>query len=173
MNPDYESKASDFDFLIGRWQVHHRRLKERLAGDTRWDEFSGSSQLRTLMDGRVNVDDNVIDLPGGPYRAVTLRSFDSESKQWAIWWLDGRHPHQIEAPMVGGFERGVGTFYADERFNGRPIRVRFLWSNVTAQSCRWEQAFSADEGRTWETNWIMDFTRAAQQAAAPTNDARA
>jgi hypothetical protein len=173
MNPEHESTASDFAFLIGRWQVHHRRLKERLAGDTRWDEFGGSSELRTLMDGRGNVDDNVIDLPGGPYRAVTLRSFDPASKQWAIWWLDGRHPHQIEAPMVGGFENGVGTFYADELFNGRPIRVRFLWSNITADSCRWEQAFSADEGRTWETNWIMDFTRAPQQAAAPAGDAKA
>jgi hypothetical protein len=172
MNPEHESKASDFDFLIGRWQVHHRRLKERLAGDTRWDEFGGSSQLRTLMDGRANVDDNVIDLPGGPYRAVTLRSFDPASKQWAIWWLDGRQPHQIDVPMVGGFEGGVGTFYADELFNGRPIRVRFLWSNITADSCRWEQAFSADAGRSWETNWIMHFTRAPQQAAAPAGDAK-
>jgi hypothetical protein len=172
MNPEHESKVSDFDFLIGRWQVHHRRLKERLADDTRWDEFGGSSQLRTLMDGRANVDDNVIDLPGGPYRAVTLRSFDPASKQWAIWWLDGRHPHQIDVPMVGGFEGGVGTFYADELFNGRPIRVRFLWSNIAANSCRWEQAFSADEGLTWETNWIMHFTRAPQQAAAPAGDAK-
>jgi hypothetical protein len=172
MNPEHESKASDFDFLIGRWQVHHRRLKERLAGDTSWEEFGGSSALRTLMDGRANVDDNVIDLPGGPYRAVTLRSFDPASKQWAIRWLDGRHPHQIDVPMVGSFERGVGTFYADELFNGWPIRVRFLWSNITADSCRWEQAFSADAGRTWETNWIMDFTRAPQRAAAPAGDAK-
>jgi hypothetical protein len=172
MNTEHESKASDFDFLIGHWQVHHRRLRQRLAGDTRWDEFGGSSELRTLMNGRANVDDNVIDLPGGPYRAVTLRSFDPASKQWAIWWLDGRHPHQIDAPMAGGFEHGVGTFYADELFNGRPIRVRFLWSNITARSCRWEQAFSADVGRTWETNWIMDFTR-APQAASPAGDAEA
>jgi hypothetical protein len=173
MNTEHESAASHFDFLIGRWQVHHRRLKERLAGDTRWDEFGGSSELRTLMNGRANVDDNVIDLPGGSYRAVTLRSFDPASKQWAIWWLDGRHPHQIDAPMVGGFEHGVGTFYADELFNGTPIRVRFLWSNITAESCQWEQAFSADEGRTWETNWIMSFTRAPQQSTSPAGDVRA
>ena len=161
MNPqDTNSRPTDFDFLVGRWQVRHRRLKERLAGSTEWETFGGTSELRLLMDGRGTIDDNVIDLPGGPYRAVTLRSFDPTTRQWAIWWLDGRHPHQIDVPMVGSFNQGVGTFYADEQFNGRPIRVRFLWSDITATSCRWQQAFSADGGQTWETNWVMDFRRA-------------
>jgi hypothetical protein len=164
MNSEAESAsastASDFDFLVGRWRVRHRRLVERLAGATHWEEFGGSSELRTLMNGHANIDDNRIDLPGGSYRAVTLRSFDPATRRWAIWWLDGRHPHQLDVPMVGGFSGGVGTFNADDSFKGRPIRVRFLWSGITPTACRWEQAFSADAGRTWETNWEMDFTRA-------------
>ena len=154
-----ESEATDFDFLVGRWKVHHKRLKGRLVNCTEWEEFAGSSELRTLMDGRANVDDNVLELPAGHYRAVTLRAFDPKTRQWAIWWLDGRNPHQIDVPMVGGYHRGLGTFYADEIIDGKPIRVRFLWSDITATSCRWQQAFSADGGKTWETNWIMDFTR--------------
>ena len=161
------SQATDFDFLVGQWQVHHRRLKERLAGNTEWQEFGGTSEVRTLMGGLGNVDDNVIDLPGGPYRAVTLRSFDASTGQWAIWWLDGRQPHQVDVPMVGSFSQGLGTFYADDVFNGRPVRVRFLWSHITATSCRWQQAFSADGGTTWETNWVMDFTRASQHDRQP------
>lgn len=154
-----EAEPTDFDFLVGRWKVHHRRLKARLVGCTDSDEFAGSSELHTLMGGRANVDDNVLELPSGHYRAVTLRSFDHETRRWAIWWLDGRCPHLIDAPMVGGFSRGVGTFCADEVIDGKAICVRLIWSDVTADSCRWQQAFSADGGGAWETNWTMDFTQ--------------
>ena len=159
-DPQRDPRTADFDFLIGRWAVHHRRLKERLIGCTEWEEFAGHSELRTLMDGRVNVDDNVIELPGRTYRAVTLRSFDPGSKQWAIWWLDGRDPHRIDTPMIGSFSDGVGSFYADEVVQGQPVRVRFLWTHITPTSCRWQQAFSTDPGLNWETNWVMDFKRA-------------
>ena len=153
--------ATDFDFLAGRWQVHHKRLAQRLANCTEWEAFAGRSEMRTLMGGLANIDDNVLDLPGGPYRALSLRSFDPKTRQWAIWWLDGRHPHQLDVAVIGGFEGGVGTFHADDVIAGRPVRVRFLWSDITADACRWQQAFSADGGATWETNWVMDFTRLA------------
>jgi hypothetical protein len=77
----------------------------------------------------------------------------------AIWWLDGRSPHQLDVPVVGRFEDGVGTFLADDMFEGRPIKVRFLWTCRDIDNCRWEQAFSEDAGKSWETNWTMDFAR--------------
>ena len=153
------SEPSDFDFLVGRWTVHHRRLKARLVGCTDWDEFAGRSELRTLIGGRANIEENVLELPAGHYRALTLRSFNQQTRQWAIWWLDGRHPHVLDAPMVGDFKSGVGTFYGDEIIDNRPIRVRFLWSDIATTSCRWQQAFSADGGSNWETNWVMEFMR--------------
>ncbi len=153
------AESTDFDFLVGSWDVHHKRLKARLTGCSEWDEFAGSSEMRSLMDGQANVDDNLLELPAGPYRAVTLRSFDPETRQWAIWWLDGRSPHRMDVPMVGGFRHGVGSFYVDDFIDGQSIRVRFLWSDITPRSCRWQQAFSADGGKTWELNWIMDFLR--------------
>ncbi len=157
-----DTRISDFDFLVGRWHVRHRRLKQRLIGCTEWECFGGTSELRLLMNGHGTIDDNVIELPAGTYRAVTLRSYDPASGQWAIWWLDGRDPHRIDAPMRGGFDGdGNGAFYADEDFSGPPIRVRFLWTDITPQSCRWQQAFSIDGGLSWETNWVMDFARAA------------
>lgn len=154
--------AADFDFLLGRWRVTHHRLRERLVGDDRWDTFGGRSTLRPLLGGLGNVDDCEIDLPSGPYRAVTLRSFDPTTGLWAIWWLDGRHPHRLDTPMRGRFEAdGVGRFHADEQIDGRPVRVRFLWSHVTPHACRWEQAFSTDGGAHWEVNWVMAFDREA------------
>lgn len=151
----------DFDFLAGHWHVHHRRLQQRLAGSHEWLEFGGSAAARLLMDGAGNVDDNVIELPDGAYRAVTLRAFDPATGLWSIWWLDGRRPAgPLDPPVRGRFEGGVGTFYADDTYEGRPIRVRYRWSGITRAACHWEQAFSADGGRTWETNWTMEFRRA-------------
>ena len=150
----------DFDFLIGHWQVHHRRLKERLANSHEWIEFSGSSVVWKVMGGYGTMDDNVLELPGGTYRAAGLKAFDPKSGQWSIWWLDARMPlGPLDPPVRGRFRNGVGTFFSDEIFNGRPIRVRFTWSDITPATCHWEQAFSTDGGATWETNWVMDFTR--------------
>jgi hypothetical protein len=154
---------NDFDFFIGRWSVRHRRLQRRLEGDTNWDEFGGTCETRHLMGGLGNVDDNVLELPAGTYRAATFRVFNPATQQWSIWWVDARNP-VLEPPVHGGFKDGVGTFFGDDSFNGRPIRVRFIWSAITDQSARWEQAFSVDAGASWETNWYMNFQRADQSA---------
>jgi hypothetical protein len=150
----------DFDFFVGDWKVHHRQLKERLAGSHEWVEFDGTTSTRKIMGGWGNMDDNFLNKPSGGYRAVTLRYFDPATGQWSIWWLDGRTPSaNLDPSIKGRFEHGVGTFYADDTLNGRPIRVRFTWSHSSAAACHWEQAFSPDGGKTWETNWTMDFRR--------------
>lgn len=151
---------NDFDFLVGHWTVRHRRLKERLAGCNEWEEFPGTCSLRPLLDGQANVDDNVLDMPSGTYRAASIRAYDPATRLWSIWWLDSRHPHDLGTPVVGAFKNGTGTFFADDTLNGQPIRVRFLWTDITPSSARWQQAFSNDGGATWETNWIMNFERA-------------
>ena len=154
------SAVHDFDFLHGRWRVRHRRLKERLAGSTEWQEFDGTAHNWPTLDGAGNVDDNLLELPAGTYRALSIRAFDPATSQWAIWWLDSRSPRgPLYPPMVGAFgEDGVGRFLADATHDGRPIVMRFLWTNSETRSPRWEQAFSTDGGETWEINWVMDFT---------------
>lgn len=152
--------SHDFDFFMGRWAVRHRRLKERLAGCQEWVEFSGTSVAQPLLDGRANVDDNVLHLPQGAYRAVSLRAYDPEQQLWSIWWLDGRTPGRLDPPVVGKFVDGVGIFFADDTLASRPIRVRFRWTDTQSQTPHWKQAFSVGHGATWETNWLMDFTRA-------------
>jgi hypothetical protein len=153
------SSHTDFDFFHGNWTVRHRRLTERLRGSDVWEEFDGTCTAMPILGGFGNVDDNVLDLPGGAYRAVTLRSFDAASGLWAIWWLDGRHPHTLDVPVSGRFEGNTGTFLADDTLEGNAIKVRFLWRHDAPGHCRWEQAFSGDGGESWETNWVMDFAR--------------
>ena len=150
----------DFDFLFGEWRVRHRRLKQLPSGGHEWVEFDGTSGNRPLMGGSANLEENTIHAPSGAYRAVALRAYDAKTKQWAIWWLDGRYPSgPLDPPVKGGFEKGTGTFYSDYLQDGKPFRVRFLWSHITPTSARWEQALSADGGKTWETNWVMEFRR--------------
>jgi hypothetical protein len=150
----------DFDFLVGQWQAHHRKLKQRLANNHEWVEFEGTLSSQPLMGGYSNVDDTVLSVPGAPYRGVALRSFDAKTQQWSIWWLDSRTPSApLDPPMIGGFHNGVGTFYGDDTVAGKRVRARFIWSNITPTTCHWEQAASPDEGKTWETNWVQDITR--------------
>ena len=151
----------DFDFLVGNWRVHHRKLKVRLANNHEWVEFEGTLSSQPLMGGYSNVDDLVLNVPGSPYRGVALRSFDRESQQWLIWWLDSRTPlGPLDPPMRGGFKNGMGTFYGDDTLNGKRVRARFIWSGITPTSCHWEQAYSPDGDKTWETNWVQDIRRA-------------
>ena len=152
------SGVNDFDFLAGRSRVYHRRLKERLAGNHDWIEFEGTCAMQKILGGAGNMDDNILEFPGGAYCAVTLRTYDPAKDQWSIWWIDGRNPSYLDPPVVGGFKNDVGAFYADDTFKGKPIRVRFLWTNLATKP-HWEQAFSDDDGKTWETNWIMEFVR--------------
>jgi hypothetical protein len=154
------SGAHAFDFIAGDWRTHHKKLKERLAGSHDWIEFDGTQKAWLLMNGTANTDDNVFNIPGGGYSGVTVRAYDPKTGEWRIWWLDGRYPSgAMDPPMVGRFVNGIGTFYADDTFKGKPVKVRFIWHNLSHDRSHWEQAFSADSGKTWETNWTTDFER--------------
>jgi hypothetical protein len=156
----------DWDFLLGSWTVQHRRLKDRLAGSTEWEEFSGTNVVWKTLGGLGTVDDNMLEHPSGTYRALAVRAYDTKTRQWSIWWFDTRYLGLPLEPVRGGFRDGTGTFHGDAVHAGKPIKVRFLWSRITPTSARWEQAFSPDGGTTWETNWIMDFTRAGPPQAS-------
>ena len=150
---------ADFDFIIGDWTVQHRRLQARLTGCTTWDEFPGEMSTRKVMGGWGNIEDNVLDIPGGAYRAVALRAFCAQGQTWSIWWLDGRNPMQIDTPVVGIFRDHIGLFEAKDVIDGRPTLVRFTWTATPDANPHWAQAFSIDGGASWETNWTMEFIR--------------
>jgi hypothetical protein len=159
MLPIDPASPTDFDFLIGRWRVAHRRLNARLKGCSEWTRFAGLCVAHKTLGGYGNVDDNWLELPSGAYRALTMRAYDAAKRNWSIWWLDGRSPGALDVPVVGSFVDGVGTFLANDTLEGQPIVVRFRWTMPQPDAPRWEQAFSADAGATWEANWVMDFDR--------------
>lgn len=156
--PETRDGQRDFDFLIGSWKVKNRRLEKPLTGSTTWYEFEATNVCRKVWDGLANMDEFEGQLPTGPVRGMTVRLYDPKTRQWSLTWANSK-TGVFDKPMFGEFQDGVGRFYDQEPFEGRQIYVRYIWSRTTTGSPRWEQAFSADGGQTWETNWIMDFTR--------------
>lgn len=154
----HQDGRHDFDFLFGKWHSHHHRLRERLKGSTEWEEFEGVSVARPILGGIGNIDEIVMERASGQVEGATVRLFDLHTRQWWIYWSDSHHG-TLELPMIGHFENGRGEFYSQEPFERQYIFSRFIWSEITPTSCKWEQAFSPDGGKTWETNWVMRFTR--------------
>lgn len=152
---DFIGAIRDFDFLNGEWRVANRRLKERLAGGSDWDEFLSTARLQTMLGGVANVDE--FDCSARGFKGMTVRALDLEKKRWSIWWINSARG-VLEPPVHGGFRDGKGLFYGDDVHDGRAVKVRFLWT-ADASHPRWEQAFSPDGGASWETNWIMEFSR--------------
>ena len=156
-----DSPARDFDFLIGSWHIHNRRLRERLAGSSDWEEFDATSVARPLLDGMGNEDEFRTDHDGG-FIGMSFRFFDPTTGRWSIYWADSRRCGVLDPPVFGTFDRDVGVFEGEDMYDGRPILVRFVWSGVATTTPRWEQAFSADGGSSWESNWVMEFTPAEE-----------
>jgi hypothetical protein len=147
----------DFDYFVGAWTTQQRRLKVRGAGSSDWEEFPAVECLTPYLDGLATVDE--LYMPGTKRAGLTLRAFDVEKRQWSIYWVSSATGRLDPKPVVGGFDGKHGEFYADDQQDGRPIKVRYQWNKLDNDHARWEQAFSYDN-KTWETNWIADFTRA-------------
>ena len=147
----------DFDFLFGHWQVRNRRLRERLAGSTHWDEFDARVECRPVLGGLGNCETFETDWNGG-YRGMALRLFDATRKHWSIFWSSAGQG-DFDAPVVGGFEGDVGCFYGPERHGERVVLSRYRWTRLDPDHATWDQAWSTDDGATWEPNWDMRFAR--------------
>jgi hypothetical protein len=147
----------DFDWDIGRWKVHMRRLLQPLSGSTTWAEYDGTDVVRKVWDGRANLGEVELAGPLGHLELLTLRLYNPESHQWSMN-ISNSTTGTLSPPAVGGFEGGHGEFYDQEAYNGKTILVRFEVSVITATSCRFEQAFSVDGGKTWEVNLIVTET---------------
>ena len=161
----YRDGSHDFDFLIGDWKAHVRRLPDRLVGSHRWIEYDGISNHHKILDSNANFEEFEVTSTDGKdhMKAQTLRLYDPGTHQWSIYLLDVDKGALPMPPVVGEFTGSRGEFYDQETYKGRAILVRYVWLNLSPSSARMEQSFSADGGRTWETNWICELTRSPTQ----------
>jgi hypothetical protein len=152
----------DFDFEIGRWRTQLKRRLRPLTGSNEWVAYTGTSVVRTVWNGRANLLELDVEGPAGRIEALSLRLYEPETRQWSLNFSNSR-TGTLSPPSVGRFTNGRGEFFSDETLDGKPIRVRFIISDITPSSAHFEQAFSADGGKTWEINWIATDTRIADR----------
>jgi len=155
----------DFDFEIGTWKTHVKRRLRPLTGSNTWVEMDGISVVRKVLNGRANLVELIADGSTGHFEGLSLRLYNPQSRQWSLNFSNAADGTLSEA-TIGEFRNGRGEFYAQETYNGRAILVRFVISPLTPDSCRFEQAFSDDGGKTWEVNWIATDTRVKDAAAS-------
>jgi hypothetical protein len=148
----------DFDFNFGTWKTHVSRLVHPLADSKTWTAYDGTSIVRKVWNGRASLFELDVRGPAGHIEGVGLRLYNPQSHQWNLNWTNSS-VGMLDGAMIGEFKDGHGLFYSAENFEGRNILVRNGFSDITPESSRFEQAFSADGGKTWETNWIMTQTR--------------
>jgi len=155
----------DFDFELGTWKIHLKRLVHPLTGSTTWVEFDGTSVTRKVWDGRAQLEEFETDSPsGGHIEGMTLRLYDPQTRQWSLYWATSKSG-TVGTPTIGEFKDGRGEFYDTEPSgpHGKSILVRFIWSKTDTNSPHFEQSFSEDGGKTWEVNWITDQTRVSDE----------
>jgi len=155
----------DFDFEIGTWKTHVRRRLRPLTGSTSWVEMNGITTVRKVWDGRANLVELVADTPNGRFEGLSLRLYNPQTRQWSLNFASSSDG-TLTPPTIGEFKDGRGEFYSQETLNGRAIFVRFIISDITPNSCHFEQAFSDDGGKTWEVNWIATDTRVKEEPGA-------
>ncbi len=157
--PATRDAAHDFDFEIGEWKTHLSRLLHPLTGSTTWVDYEGTTSVRKVWNGRANLVELEVEGPPGHIEALSLRLYNPDSHQWSLNFANSSVGALGLPPTIGEFTNGRGEFYDQETFNGRAIWVRFVISDITKNSCRFEQAYSDDGGKTWEINWIATDTR--------------
>jgi hypothetical protein len=155
---DVRDGQHDFDWEIGKWKLHVKRLEHPLSGSATWVELDGTVNVRRVWDGLGNLAEIEVSGSTGRISFLSLRLYDRQSGQWSMNFSTSG-TGTLSQPMFGGFANGRGEFYDQEMFDGKAILVRFVFSAVSADSGRSEQAFSADGGKTWEVNWINTYTR--------------
>lgn len=148
--------AHDFDFMHGSWEVTNRRLKARGVGSSDWEVFPSTETAQLMMAGTVSIDEATFPTKG--FKGMSLRLYDPAKDHWAAYWINSKDG-QLQPPVFGRFRDGRGMFAGDDMDGDKPIKVLFDWSGTDTATPRWSQAFSYDGGKTWETNWIMEFRR--------------
>jgi hypothetical protein len=152
------SSKHDFDFFEGRWKLHNKKLKSKLNNCTEWVEFESTQEMFKVLNGIGNIDNFLATFDGQPFEGMTVRLFNPKTNLWSIYWADSDNG-KLDPPVVGSFENNIGHFFTKDIFDNKKILVVFRWDATNPDNPVWSQAFSADNGNTWEWNWYMFMTK--------------
>jgi hypothetical protein len=154
----------DFDFLVGSWKIHLKRLVQPEQGAKEWVDLDGTVVCRQVFDGRAEVEEFSVESRDKKMhiQGLATRFYNPTSHQWSIWWANAKDGAMYPPPVVGEFKDGRGEFYDQEAVNGRVVFTRYVWTATTTKSPHFEQSISTDGGKTWELWWVTDQTKDKQ-----------
>ncbi len=152
------SSKHDFDFYEGKWRLRNKKLKSRLSNCSEWTEFESTQEMYKVLNGVGNIDNYLATFDGVPFEGMSVRLFNPKTRLWSIYWADSNEG-VLQPAVVGSFENSVGHFFTKDTFNDREILVVFRWDVRNREKPIWSQAFSEDNGKTWEWNWYMYFEK--------------
>jgi hypothetical protein len=155
ITPSATSSLHDFDYLAGKWTMDNKRLKTRLNNCTEWIEYESTDENSgAILNGLGNTDlfkTAFNQVNNKLYEGLTVRLFNPQTKLWSIYWVDS-NKGVMDPPVVGSFYGNIGKFYCKDVFQGKPILMMFVWDKTDKDNPIWYQAFSPDNGLTWEWN---------------------
>ncbi|HEY5745605.1 MAG TPA: hypothetical protein VIU12_05995 [Chryseolinea sp.] len=161
ITPSKSSSPDDFNWYAGKWKIQNKKLKTRLSNSNEWTTFEATDEVHSILNGTAFMNTYKSTVDGKPFEGLSLTLFNAKTKLWSIYWADSHSGVMDEAPVVGSFEGNIGTFYSKDVYNGKPILVKAQWDITNPDKAVWSQAFSVDNGKTWEWNWHMYEDRLA------------
>jgi hypothetical protein len=159
ISPSSTSSKTDFDFFIGKWELHNKTLKKKPDNTTEWNEFESTQEMYTILNGAGNIDNYISERNGKYFEGMTLRLFNPQTKLWSIYWADSNSGTLGLPPVVGSFENKVGHFFSKDIYDGKTLFTVYRWDARDPNKPVWSQATSSDNGKTWEWNWFMYMRR--------------
>lgn len=161
-------EIKNFDFLIGKWSVLNKRLKERLRNSNDWEEFDAEMETKPILNGLGLMDEMKSSHFGDEFIGLSIRMLNPKTNEWKIYWADTENPELLlKEQVVGKFENGIGEFFGEEMYQGKKMKLRFVWKKESKNTAQWEQAYYDELNKQWETNWIMIFTAIEESLVKP------
>ena len=161
-------EIKNFDFLIGKWSVLNKRLKERLRNSNNWEEFDAEMETKPILNGLGLMDEMKSSHFGDEFIGLSIRMLNPKTNEWKIYWADTENPELLlKEQVVGKFENGIGEFFGEEMYQGKKMKLRFVWKKESINTAQWEQAYYDELNKQWETNWIMIFTAIEESLVKP------
>jgi hypothetical protein len=152
------ASMEDYAFFMGKWKILNKKLKTRFNNSNEWVEFEAREEVSKILNGRGYIGQYHTNFDGKPFEGVGIHLFDPATNKWSNYWADGSSG-TMAPPVTGGFDGKIGRFYGKDVDSNKQVDVFFLWDATDADNPVWSQAFSADAGKTWETNWYMYYSR--------------